>query len=997
MSSIIAREHGTDMAGLRRKLAGRSGRHYWRSLEELADSDDFQRLLEEEFPRLAPLWEGRVSRRGLLGLMAASLALGGLTGCKPQPEEQIAPYTRRPEDLLPGRARWYASTLPLDGYARGVLVKTFQGRPVKVEGNPEHPASLGATDSIAQAEILGLYDPDRSQTIRYRGTASSDAAFLEQLQAQRRHWAAGERRLCLLIGPLTSPSQHALIEQLKRHYPSTRWYRHEPLANGAAHQGTRQLFGEPREARYRLDRARVILDLDADILGSGPAKLVHARHAMGRRRPDREDAVLNRLYTVESTPSITGASSDHRLPLAAAEVPALAAALAARLGVPGVTDRARNSQVDPAWLDALAEDLRRAGAEAVVIPGDTQPAALHALAHAINHHLGAAGTSVEYSAPVAPAADGDLADLARAMDQGRVDALLMLNVNPVYNAPAGLAFEERLARVPFSVHCGQYRDETGRAALWHLPAAHPLESWDDARAFDGTVSLMQPTIVPLFGGYTAQQVLAAFAGRYRADPRELVREHWRQALPGADFERHWHSALQQGWIDGTALPVAAPRVRSAPPRPSVTEPDGLLLQWRADPALHDGHYANNGWLQELPRPLTQLTWDGAALISPALAERKGLREGQRVRLTRAGRSLDTPVWIQPGQPARAITLFVGQGRRDAGRVGNGVGVNAYRLMPDDGAFAAGGVTLEVLDDRAALASTQQHHNMAGRDLFRETDLAAFQEDPHFARPEPVEEPISLYPEWDYPDHAWGMSIDLNSCIGCNACITACQAENNIPIVGPEEVRRGHEMHWIRVDRYYAGPLDDPSMHFQPVPCMHCEKAPCEYVCPVEATQHSSEGLNEMIYNRCVGTRYCSQNCPYKVRRFNWYHYTEATAELATPAAAHNPDVTVRSRGVMEKCTYCVQRINQAETDARNEDRPLEDGELRTACQQVCPSEAIEFGDINDRHSAVSRAKASPLNYAMLEELNTRPRTTYLAGVRNPNPAIQALEEREAPA
>ena len=399
----------------------------------------------------------------------------------------------------------------------------------------------------------------------------------------------------------------------------------------------------------------------------------------------------------------------------------------------------------------------------------------------------------------------------------------------------------------------------------------------------------------------------------------------------------------------------------------------------------------------MPRPLTQLTWDGAALISPALAEREGLSEGQRVRLTLAGRSLDTPVWIQPGQPARAITLFLGQGRRDAGRVGNGVGVNAYRLMPDHGAFAAGGVTLEVLGDRAALASTQQHHNMAGRDLLRETDLAHFQEEPGFAQPDRVEEPISLYPEWDYPDHAWGMSIDLNSCIGCNACITACQAENNIPIVGPEEVRRGREMHWIRVDRYYAGPLDDPSMHFQPVPCMHCEKAPCEYVCPVEATQHSSEGLNEMIYNRCVGTRYCSQNCPYKVRRFNWYHYTEATAELATPAAAHNPDVTVRSRGVMEKCTYCVQRINQAETDARNEDRPLEDGELRTACQQVCPSEAIEFGDLNDRHSAVSRAKASPLNYAMLEELNTRPRTTYLAGVRNPNPAIQALEAREAPA
>ncbi|MBM7333844.1 TAT-variant-translocated molybdopterin oxidoreductase [Alcanivorax marinus] len=992
---MIARENDAEVAALRRALGQRRGRDYWRSLEEFADTPAFQRLIEEDFPRLAPLWEGRVTRRGLLGLMAASLALGGLTACGPQPPEQIAPYTRRPEDLLPGRPRWYASTLPLDGYARGVLVKTFEGRPVKIEGNPEHPASLGATDSIAQAELLGLYDPDRSRTIRYRGSASSQGAFLEQLDRRRSRWAR-EGGLCLLTGPLTSPSQRALIERLRRRYPGLRWYRHAPL-DGAGDP-------DPRPAvRYRLDRARVILDLDADCLDQGPAKLVHARHVMGRRHPDpqRQDHGLpNRLYCVESTPSVTGASSDHRLPLAAPDVPLFAAALGRRLGVPGLAAADDPAGVDPAWLDALADDLRQAGDGAAVIPGRAQSADLHRLALALNQQLGAVGHTVLPAPPLTPA-DGDLPALAQAIDQGRVDGLLMLDTNPVYSAPGALEFADRLARVPFSVHLGQYHDETGRAALWHLPAAHPLERWDDARAFDGTASVLQPTIVPLFGGFSAQQVLAAFDGDYRADARELVRAHWRRQWPDDDFEGRWRAALQRGWIE------EAPAAPAALPMPTdltvpVAADDGLVLQWRADPALHDGHYANNGWLQELPRPLTKLTWDGAALIAPALAAEKGLRRGQHVILERNGRRLEVPVWIQPGQPPRAVTLYLGQGRTAVGRVGDGVGVNAYRLMPASGALQAGGLTLLRTDRFSELADTQQHHRVEGRDVLKETDLDGFLEDPAFARPAHPEPPPSLYPEWDYPGHAWGMSINLNSCTGCNACVTACQAENNIPIVGAEEVRRGHEMHWIRVDRYFQGPAEAPETRFQPVPCMHCEKAPCEYVCPVEATQHNSEGLNDMVYNRCVGTRYCSQNCPYKVRRFNWYHYTDTAAKLATPAAAHNPDVTVRSRGVMEKCTYCVQRINQAEADARNAGRPLRDGELKTACQQVCPTGAIEFGDLNDPRSAVSRAKASVLDYAMLGELNTRPRTTYQAEVRNPNPAIRehrdpASDDPEAPA
>ncbi|ASK34340.1 molybdopterin oxidoreductase [Alcanivorax sp. N3-2A] len=999
MPSIIARQSDhIDIAELRRRLAGRRGRPYWRSLEELADAPGFQQLLEEEFPRLAPLWQGRVSRRGLLGLMAASLALGGLSACKPQPAERIAPYTRRPEDLIPGQPRWYASALTLDGYARGVLVKTFEGRPVKIEGLPLHPASLGATDSIAQAEILGLYDPDRSQAVHYQGNASGYHVFLRQLRARAARWGGDEHRLCLLTGPVSSPSQLTLIESLRQRYPGLRWYSHQPVSRQAVYQGTRQAFGEALEPRYRLHQARVVLTLDADLLGQGGAKLAHARALFGGRRPAPRGPIRNRLYCIESTPTITGASSDHRLGIEADRISAVAAALAARLGVPGLNNAPTPSGVDPAWLDALAADLEDAGAHAVVIAGDHQPASLHALTHLLNHRLGAIGTSVDYAEPVLGQADGDLTALSEAIDQGNVDGLLMLGTNPLYSAPPSLQFEQRLARVPFTVHCGQYRDETGRAALWHLPLAHPLESWDDARAFDGSVALMQPTIVPMFGGFTAQQVLASFAGDAPSDARQAHRNVWRRLLGDHDFDARWRAALQRGWLEDSASAARTPKsaaqdVAFAATLTQVGD-DGLILQLRPDPVLHDGHYANNGWLQELPRPITQLTWDGAALIAPALAEKRGLREGEKVTLALAGQRLSVPVWIQPGQPADAVTLFLGQGRRAAGRVGNGVGVNASELMASEGGYDRRGLTLHSEQVRWPLASTQQHHAMEGRDVLREATLEEFHLQPDFAQP-PSEAPISLYPEHDYPGHAWGMSVDLSSCFGCNACITACQAENNIPIVGKEEVMRGREMHWLRVDRYFSGAPDAPRMTFQPVPCMHCEKAPCEYVCPVEATQHSSEGLNDMVYNRCVGTRYCSQNCPYKVRRFNWFHYTAQDTGLATPAAAHNPDVTVRSRGVMEKCTYCVQRINQAHIQARNENRDIADGEVTTACQQVCPSQAITFGDINDPRSAVSTAKASPLNYAMLGELNTRPRTTYLAGVRNPNPAIDALQANDA--
>ncbi|MFC3283524.1 TAT-variant-translocated molybdopterin oxidoreductase [Litchfieldella rifensis] len=976
---------------LRGQLAGQSGPAYWRSLEELAGDEAFTRLLADEFPGHDSVWAAPIDRRRVLKLMAASLALGGLTACDSQPPERLVPYVDMPEGLVPGQPRYYATTHPIDGYAHGVLAQSREGRPVKLEGNPDHPATRGACDIFSQASVLSLYDPDRASSVMERGHITGYNQFLAALREQRGRWDASRGAgLAFLTGPITSPSQAERLRNLLTRWPEARWYRHTPVDRSAVYTASRWLFGAPREPIYRFDQARVVVSLDANFLQEQPGFLRYARDFSQYRRPRDNDELL-RLYMLESTPSITGSMAEHRLLLRHTRIIDAARQLANAfaLDVPPP----EMPVIPDDWLAALVADLRHLAPAALVIPGDQQPPEVHALAHAINAQLGAFGTTLEIIDPVEASHGARPLDaLSEAMHADEIQSLVMLDTNPVYSAPVDLKFAQALQKVAWRCHWGDTFNETARLCHWHVPATHPLETWGDARAFDGTLSLLQPLILPMHDGKTALQFLAALQDAIDHDARDLLINDWQARHWNRDFETFWRTSLRDGLVSNSAFtPYLAKLVdgwHERLPAPT-THTGGLMLQLRPDPSLWDGRYANNAWLQELPRPLTKLTWDSALLIAPVLAERRNLATGDMVRVNMREHSLEVPVYVLPGMPADAVTLTLGGGRHHAGSIADGVGANAHALQPSDSPWAVS-VILEKTDAHRRLATTQNHHAIEGRDLIRVATLDTYRSDPHFAQ---REEPHgSLYPEpWPAERksrHAWGMSIDLSACIGCNACVTACQAENNIPVVGADEVKKGREMHWIRIDRYFQGPLDGPEMVFQPVTCMHCENAPCEYVCPVGATQHSADGLNEMIYNRCIGTRYCSQNCPYKVRRFNWFHYTGETATYQVPAAAHNPDVTVRSRGVMEKCTYCVQRINRKQRDAETEERELADGELQTACQQACPTQAIVFGDLNDSASEVSRLKAHPLDYGMLAHLNVRPRTTYLAAVRAPNPRVK---------
>lgn len=976
---------------LRLRLAEKRGSDYWRSLEELAGDEDFTQLLGEEFPAFGDVWAAPIERRRVLKLMAASLALGGLTACDSQPRERLIPYVDKPEGMVPGQPRYYATTHPIDGYAHGVLVQSREGRPIKLEGNPQHPATRGACDIFSQASILSLYDPERASTVMQQGQVAGYSRFLGALQERQAHWDAtrGEG-LAFLTGAMTSPSEIERLYSLLERWPETRWFRHVPVDRRAIYTASQWLFDSPREPIYHFDRARTVLALDADFLQAQPGFLRYARDFSQRRRPRDSDELL-RLYMLESTPSITGSMAEHRHLLNYARIGDATRQLANAFGLdvappptPALSDE---------WLSAIVDDLRRQAPAAVVVPGDQQPPEVHAMAHAINTELGAIGVTLTFLDPIdASHAAGSIGALGQAMHDGDVNSLVILNVNPVYDAPADLDFDEAMEQVEWRCHWGDTFNETARLCHWHIPATHPLETWGDARAFDGTLSLLQPLILPLHDGRTALQFLSALGDGIDHDARELLLSAWQTRHSGTDFERFWRASLRDGLAEGSAfIPRRASLVdgwRERLPIPP-SRADKLLLQLRPDPSLWDGRYAANAWLQELPRPLTKLTWDSALLAAPALAESHGLTTGDMVRVEVRAHTLEVPVYVLPGMPADAVTLTMGGGRRHAGPVAEGVGASAFALQYSDSPWAVT-ASLEKVGVSRRLATTQNHHSIEGRDLIRVADLATYRDDPHFAQ-HGDEEHDSLYPEpWPAERearHAWGMSIDLSACIGCNACVTACQAENNIPVVGAEEVKRGREMHWIRIDRYFQGPLEGPGMVFQPVTCMHCENAPCEYVCPVGATQHSADGLNEMIYNRCIGTRYCSQNCPYKVRRFNWFQYTGQEATYTIPPAAYNPDVSVRSRGVMEKCTFCVQRIRRKERDAENEGRALVDGELQTACQQACPTQAIVFGDIADPESQVSRLKSLPLDYGMLAKLNVRPRLTYLAGVRNPNPGL----------
>ena len=1037
-----------------------SGKQYWRSLEELADTGEFQELLHREFPQNASEFDDPVGRRKFLKLMGASFALAGLTACTRQPVEYIAPYVRQPEELVPGKPVYFATAMPLDGYATGLIVESHEGRPTKIEGNKDHPASLGATDVFSQASVLGLYDPDRSQTLTFLGDIVTWSAFLgavkPAMDAQRAVAAQKPAKggLRILTGTVTSPTLAYQIKTLLAALPNAKWHQYDPAGRDNVREGSRLAFGQYANTVYHFDKADVVLSLDSDFLSCGPASLRYARDFAAKRRLTNGNREMNRLYVIESSVTNTGSVADQRLAMGPREVAEFTRAVAATLGVTGLapgagpTDRGR-------WVDAIANDLGRQRGTSIVIAGDSQPAVVHALAHAMNQALGNVGNTVVYTDPVeANPVDGNasLRELVADMSSSQVDVLLILGGNPVYNAPADLDFAGAIRKVPLRAHLSLYKDETSELCQWHIPEAHYLESWSDTRAYDGTVSIIQPLIAPLYSGKTAHEVLAAFLNEPERPGYEIVRDYWSkrfaaggqeptvkvaatqstpsnqgatvstQSIPSTPtsqsasvFEQFWRKSLHDGFVAGTALPSKIVSLKSElasqlpNPQPPTPNPH-LEIVFRADPTIHDGGFSNNGWLQELPKPLSKLTWDNAAIVSPATAatlslgkkvndiatNRMGSIGGEiiadEVELRYGGRKLIAPVFIQPGHPDGVVTVHLGYGRTIAGKVGTGAGFNAYSIRTSDAPWFGSGLEIVKSGGTYSLATTQSHHlldaeEIGERDILRSGTLDEYRKHPSLAPEVDASNPKeSLYPEFQYDGYAWGMAIDLNSCIGCSACIVACVAENNIPVVGKEQVARSREMHWLRVDAYYKGGQTSPKTYFQPVPCQQCENAPCEVVCPVAATAHSAEGLNDMTYNRCVGTRYCSNNCPYKVRRFNFLLYQDFyTASLKM---MRNPDVSVRSRGVMEKCTYCVQRIQEAKIDSEKEDRQVRDGEIVTACEQACPTQAIVFGNINDSASRVAKLKGEARNYSLLGSLNTKPRTTYLGAVRNPNPELE---------
>jgi len=1056
--------------------SGNAGKKYWRSLEELADSPAFSEFVAREYPQHAEEWHDPIERRTFIKIMGASLALAGLSGCAFQPPEKIVPYVKQPEEEVPGKALFFATAAVLFGAATPVLVRSNEGRPTKIEGNPDHPNNRpselnagdptrdkrgsSATDIFTQASILSLYDPDRSQTISFREDIRTWTAFVGEMRTkfdeQRAKQGAGLRFLTeSVISPTFGDEMKTLLSTL----PQAKWHQYEPANRDNAREGAIMALGQPLNTMYRFDLADRVLSLDSDFLSCFPGSLRYARDFMERRRVMEKSSEMNRLYTIETTPSNTGAKSDHQWVVKPSEFEPAVNTIAAALSV-GIGG---GPTANLAWVAPMVKDLQQHKGSSIVIAGDQQPAYIHALAHAMNSALGNVGKTVLYSDPIDVNwvnHHQSLQDLVNDLDAGKVDLLVIIGGNPVYTTPVDLKLDfARLEKAKLRVHLSEYRDETSELCHWHVPQAHYLESWSDARSYDGTVSIVQPLIEPLYDGKTPLELLAVFSEQYDRKPYDIVKQYWQrtglkaqpaapspsptqtrpssspaaspsptrqnagqpqpqqQQAPAADFESMWRRALHDGFIPNTALPTRTATASSNISNPNRATPNasGFEIVMRPDPSIYDGRFANNGWLQELPKPLTKVTWDNVAIISPNSAfQLYGVRDnGGSVKgrehyvhtvdlVDPQGRKVHAPLWILPGQPDNVLTIHLGYGRRVAGNVGSStvdkpVGFDAYQLRTSYAPWFANGIDVRKTGDTYELSTTQLHFNMEDpnfskeeRDILRSKTLENFRNTPE--QKEHPEE--SIYPPFPYdkqadnaPNYAWGMAIDLNNCVGCNACTIACQSENNIPVVGKEQVARSREMHWIRVDTYFKGmePNKPEGTAFMPVPCMHCENAPCEPVCPVHATVHSAEGLNDMVYNRCVGTKYCSNNCPYKVRRFNFFLYQDW--DTPTYQLMRNPDVSVRSRGVMEKCTYCVQRIQSAKIQSEIEGRKVQDGEIVTACQAVCPTEAIVFGDVNDKNSRVSKIKANERNYSLLEELNTKPRTTYLTELKNPNPEI----------
>lgn len=1027
------------------------GRKYWRSLDHLAETPEFRQWLEREFPQGASEWTDPVSRRHFVKIMSASFLLAGLglgaTGCR-RPEQRILPFSKTPEDYVHGVSEFYATAMPTRTGAVPLVVRSHEGRPIKIEGNGLHPDSNGSTDCYTQASILNLYDPDRAISFKEKGGVRQIEAVYDFLAGfSKTAVAAQGQGLAFLSESGNSPSRHRLRQALGEKLPKARWFTHDAIDMNAPQRAASLASGRSVRPQFLYDKADVILSLDCDFIGAEEDVHNNIRRFTQRRRLKAPADELNRLYVVEGLMSLTGMAADHRLRVPSSLLPQAAAAVAAASeSLPALTGElqrmAGKSGVDIKWLSACARDLAQHKGRSLVVAGYRQPLAVHLLAFALNEALGNIGKTVVYH-EAAPLEDDTVAGLVQALNDGQVQNLVILGGNPAYTAPADLNFDQALSKARQVIRLGYYEDETFAAATWHLPAAHYLESWGDAITSDGSLVPIQPLVAPLFGGMTELELLARIGGLEPCQPHEIVRQTFGAITRSENFEEAWKQYLHDGFLagagakavevgsQGNALAQALAQAEAQAP-----SKDRLEVVFHKDYSLDDGRFNNNGWMQELPDPITKITWDNAILISRKTAVELGVKNSDVVRVKLDGRQIEGPIWIQPGTADYVLGLALGYGRSKTGRVGGGAGFNAYPLRTSAAPNIAVGATIEPIAGKTyKLACTQDHWSLEGRPIVREANLSQYREHPDFAKRMQMHEPEgggSLYPNpldklAKTGLHQWGMSIDLNLCVGCSSCVIACQSENNIPIVGKGQVARGREMHWLRIDRYYAGNpkkrkyadtyhdeskqqfeewVDDPQTVMQPMLCQHCEAAPCENVCPVNATVHDQEGLNLMVYNRCVGTRYCSNNCPYKVRKFNYFDYNKRPLDALYkgPLAKRpddewdlvklikNPDVTVRMRGVMEKCTFCVQRIEQAKIAQKVKARAsgdviVPDKTFTTACAQACPSGAIVFGNVNDADSQVSQLKKLDRDYTVLDFLNTRPRLTYLAKVRNPNPEM----------
>ncbi len=1009
---------------------------FWRSSGQLENTKEYRKFLYKEFQEGASVLESPMSRRTFIKLMGASAALAGVSGCTIRKQEQrILPYAKAPEEVIPGKGNFYATTFILGEEAIGVLAESFEGRPTKIEGNPSHPQSLGAAKSFQQGSVLELYDPDRLQKPVLHGKSLTPEQLEKWLGDNSSSLENKGQGLAILTETQISPTFYRLLDLLRQKLPSAKIFRYDPLNQESVYTGIHSVTGQWLSPYYDFAKANIVVSLDADFLGNDVGSIAYTKAFSTRRDPQNEKGI-NRLYAIEHAATVTGAKADHRLRIPYFQIESVLWALSSSLVKKGVcsSDQVlKATQADVALstdilkvVDAIADDLAANKGKSILIAGPQQPASVHALVFLLNKALGNITNTltireINFSKDllIQKSSLNSIVDLSELLQKGQVETLVILGGNPVYTAPSNLNFEEKMAKAKTTIHLTLYKNETTEKATLGIPRKHYLESWGDAKAIDGTQSIVQPLIEPIYPSKSDAELMSQLIGAPSTD-FELVQNTWKSK--GILLESQWKKWLHEGIITGPSAGLSTVSIKdngfvsaftNQVKASKLSPKDAIELVFTPSYSVYDGRFANNGWLQELPDPITKLTWDNAAIMSKKTATKYHIKDGDLVEISTKKSSIQAAVMTVPGIADNSISISLGYGQAKAGRVGHDTGFNVYVLRTTKQPFAFSNVSLKKLGKTYKLASTQEHGSMEGRHLIRIGTESEYKKNPEFAK-EMVETPPlnSSWPEKKYDTgNQWGLSIDLSKCTGCNACITACQAENNIPIVGKKQVLNGREMHWIRLDRYFEGTEEEAQVVHQPMTCLQCEMAPCEQVCPVAATTHSDEGLNEMTYNRCVGTRYCSNNCPTKVRRFNFFDYHQRNPQSVAKERKHlfdymrepdpsvqrqfNPDVTVRMRGIMEKCTYCIQRINQSKISAKNEGRDVIDGEIKTACQQTCPAEAIVFGNILDPESQVSKKKAEARDYHILKEWNLKPRTSYLAGIRNPNPALVSTASKGA--